>query len=228
MPVEFEQGCVKLARYTRCMHGRHDSHLSGRGVTLSSQAFLVRRHFWIGTYRGPPPPELNPIVQTLTGMQREGESLSSGRRAKTLFHVRKPKQALLERLEHDQRSVQWLKSVTLTRSLQTPFHGLITLVKYHLSAESKHLPVSSRPSKGFNGKRDHCARSNLLAPLQRMSQRLLEIHMLWNQNSAIWARNISPLKKFSAVARIREGAICIFNAFGDRAGEQRRRRHPPP
>ena len=134
--------------------------------------------------------------------------------------MRKPKQALLERLEHDQRSVQWLKSVTLTpSSLQTPFHGLITLVKYHLSAESKHLPVSSRPSKGFNGKRDHCARSNLLAPLQRMSQRLLEIHMLWNQNSAIWARNISPLKKFSAVAPpIRDGAICIFNAFGDRAG----------
>ena len=132
--------------------------------------------------------------------------------------MRKPKQALLERLEHDQRSVQWLKSVTLTPSLQTPFHGLITFRRYHLSAESKHLPVSSRPSKGFNGKRDHCARSNLLAPLQRMSQRLLEIHMLWNQNSAIWARNISPLKKFSAVAPpIREGAICIFNAFGDRA-----------
>ena len=150
MPEGFEQGCVKLARYTLCMHGRHDSHLSGRGVTLSSQAFLVRRHFWIGTYRGPPPPELNPIVQTLTGMQRE--SLSCRGRAKTLFHVRKPKQALLERLEHDQRSVQWLKSVTLTRSLQTPFHGLMTLVKYHLSAESKHLPVSSRPSKGFNGR----------------------------------------------------------------------------
>ena len=143
----FKQGCVKLARYTRCKHGRHDSHLSCRGVTLSSQAFLVRRHFWIGTYSGPPrapPLELNPIVQTLTGMQRERESLSSGRRAKTLFHVRKPKQALLERLEHDQRAVQWLKSVTLTCSLQTPFHGLIPLVvKYHLS----NMPKRSKDNK---------------------------------------------------------------------------------
>ena len=84
MPVEFEQGCVKLARYTRCMHGRHDSHLSARGVTLSSQAFLVRRHFRIGTYRGPPPPELNPIVQTLTGMQRVSEFLERMTRKNTL------------------------------------------------------------------------------------------------------------------------------------------------
>ena len=39
------------------------------------------------------------------------------------------------------------------RSLQTPFHGLITYRKYHLSAESKHSPISSRsPSKWFNGR----------------------------------------------------------------------------